>query len=243
MMRSFLVALQFLTRFPITISGTITPQETGRSLLYYPLIGLLIGATLTLIGYSIGHARIEIVTVSILTIWIFICGGLHLDGLADSADAWIGGAGSRDKTLAIMKDPACGPAGVVSIVLILLIKYSSIHVIVSIGSWGGLLLAPLFARTSVIALLAFTPYARQDGIAINFVKFLPKKRNVAACLFLSVLPACYWGITGMLALFLTLFAIFCLRRLMLNRIQGFTGDTLGALIETVEITVLVAFAI
>ncbi|MFH4181104.1 adenosylcobinamide-GDP ribazoletransferase, partial [Acinetobacter baumannii] len=64
------------------------------------------------------------------TLWIWLTGGLHLDGLADTADAWVGGFGDKQRTLQIMKDPSCGPIGVLSLVIICLLKFALVFVLI-----------------------------------------------------------------------------------------------------------------
>ena len=108
MIRPFLVALQFLTRIPTPDINKITDKEIGMSQYYYPVIGLIIGLVLTgsssLISLSTG-----VEAALLLAIWVVITGALHIDGLADCADAWIGGYGDKEKTLSIMKDPTKRP--------------------------------------------------------------------------------------------------------------------------------------
>ncbi len=65
----------------------------------------------------------------ILVLWIWLTGGLHLDGLADTADAWVGGFGDKARTLEIMKDPSCGPIGVLSLVIVCILKWSALYVL------------------------------------------------------------------------------------------------------------------
>ena len=105
-MNSFLIALQFLTIIPVTNSYIASDKQLGNSTLFYPIIGLMIGSILVLITQFISHIPISIQAILILTIWVMLTGGLHLDGLADSADAWVGGLGSKQRSLEIMKDPA-----------------------------------------------------------------------------------------------------------------------------------------
>lgn len=109
-MRAFLVALQFLTRLPVRLRAAPSEEELGRSLLFYPLVGLLIGMLLTTLAMAISAAGISdlLGAALVLAAWVVLTGGLHLDGLADSADAWSGGRGDRERTLAIMKDPYWG---------------------------------------------------------------------------------------------------------------------------------------
>ncbi|HBM07500.1 MAG TPA: adenosylcobinamide-GDP ribazoletransferase, partial [Pseudomonas sp.] len=119
-MQPFLIALQFLTCLPVRLRGMPEPQQIGRSLLYYPLVGLLLGGMLCLLGVALGNAAPPLKAALLLAAWVWLTGALHLDGLADSADAWLGGFGDRERTLAIMKDPCSGPVAVAVLVLVLL---------------------------------------------------------------------------------------------------------------------------
>mgnify|MGYP002870254812 FL=1 len=121
-MQPFLIALQFLTCLPVRLRSMPEPQQIGRSLLYYPLVGLLLGALLCLFGIALGNAAAPLNAALLLAAWVWLTGALHLDGLADSADAWVGGFGDRERTLAIMKDPRSGPVAVAVLVLLLLVS-------------------------------------------------------------------------------------------------------------------------
>jgi len=66
------------------------PQELGRSLLFYPLVGLLFGLLLWGLNLALAGAPLLLHAALLLTAWVLLSGGLHLDGLADSADAWLG---------------------------------------------------------------------------------------------------------------------------------------------------------
>ena len=113
MWRSLWVALQFLTRLPLPGMASIEDRERGYSLLWYPLVGLLIGGLLVMLAAVLSDISLLLRAALVLTAWVAITGALHLDGLADSADAWMGGLGNRERTLAIMNDPYCGPGAVV----------------------------------------------------------------------------------------------------------------------------------
>ena len=121
-MMPLLIALQFLTRLPVSLPGMPTPEQMGRSLLWYPTIGLLLGLLLWLAHLLLGQTPAVLQAAIILAMWVGLSGALHLDGLADTADAWVGGFGDRERTLAIMKDPRSGPIAVVVLMLLLLLK-------------------------------------------------------------------------------------------------------------------------
>lgn len=107
-----LIALQFLTRLPVRLLGMPAPEQVGRSLLWYPLVGLLLGGLLLAAQALLSQQPAVLQAALLLTLWVALSGGLHLDGLADTADAWVGGYGDRERTLAIMKDPRSGPIAV-----------------------------------------------------------------------------------------------------------------------------------
>ncbi|TNE83887.1 MAG: hypothetical protein EP334_00280, partial [Gammaproteobacteria bacterium] len=103
--QALLVALQFLTVVPVRVPGEITAESQGRSLLWYPAVGLLLGLVLVVVASLLSSTPSLLVAVVVLVLWVLLTGALHLDGLADCADALLGGLGDREKTLRLLKDP------------------------------------------------------------------------------------------------------------------------------------------
>lgn len=251
MMRPFFIALQFLTRIPVRLKDNPNEKQIAASQLYYPLIGLLIGVLLILLVWVSQWVLPDVPTMLraaiILTGWVLISGGLHLDGLADSADAWAGGLGDRDKTLAIMKDPACGPAGVVSIVLLLLLKFAALHALLEASASASMpnlpllviVIAPMLARTVPSLLFLTTPYVRQHGLGSALVTGLPRRGLVFVIAAVVVSVLLLAGSMGLWLVLAVLIVFVLARRLMIQRIGGVTGDVAGALIEITELSVLV----
>ena len=251
--KAFLIALQFLTRLPLGrkehSDEAMPAQDLGRSMLYYPLVGLLIGVLLAGTALLLGDLTLQaqhakpVIAAILLALWVGITGALHLDGLADSADAWLGGYGDRERTLDIMKDPYCGPAGVVTLVLVLLLKFVALLVLLD-GAWWALLWAPLLGRSAVLWLFLTTPYVRQNGLGAVPAANLPRR---AAWGILALVAVALLGMTVVFHLLMPLFCIVLLsvflRYLMQQRLGGITGDTAGAMIEVVEMGWLVALAL
>ncbi len=226
-----------MTRIPIPFLAKVSDRQIGQSLLFYPIVGLLIGTIL--VAIAISSASTGIAAALSLAFWALITGGLHLDGLADSADAWLGGYGDRERTLKIMKDPCSGPAAVVLITLVLIIKFAALETLINHKQWNSIILAPILGRTILPMLFLTTPYVREAGLGSALTKHLPR---TPAWTVIAIVLLCITFITGFNSVLLIASAIItlvALRILMLKRIDGTTGDTAGATVELTEMVVLV----
>ncbi len=242
-MLPFWIALQFLSSLPVSLPGMPTPAQMGRSVLFYPAVGLLFGLLLWLAGHLLQGVAAPLQAALLLALWVLLSGALHLDGLADSADAWLGGFGDRERTLQIMKDPRSGPIAVVTLVLVLLLKFCALWVLVEDGAGGLLVVAPIVGRAAMLGLFLTTPYVRPGGLGTALAEHLP--RRAAGWILLGSAGAV--GVVGgwavMAALLAALLVFAWLRQLMCRRLGGTTGDTAGALLELLELTVVVALAV
>ena len=242
-MLPFWIALQFLSSLPIRLPGMPQPQELGRSLLFYPLVGLLFGGLLWGLSVLLAGAPLMLHAALLLTVWVLLSGGLHLDGLADSADAWLGGFGDRERTLTIMKDPRSGPIAVVTLVLVLLLKFCALLALIEQQNGVVLLVAPLIGRSALLAVFLTTPYVRAGGLGQALSDHLPRRAgwwvlglSALGCVMLA-------GYAGLWALVLATAGFVWLRRVVMRRLGGTTGDTAGALLELLEVLVLVGLAL
>ena len=241
-MTPFWIALQFLTTFPIRLKAMPTKAQNAQSLLFYPLVGLIIGLVLFFLAFALQAVPIILLSSLILVVWIWLTGGLHLDGLADTADAWVGGFGDAERTLKIMKDPACGPIGVLSLIIICLLKWSAIYLLLQKQLYAALILFPVFGRTAPLYLFLNTVYVREKGLGSSMSELLPQKK-AWMMIFLSLSISAYFLYTGLATLFAAIMSLLYLRRKFIQRIGGITGDTVGASIEIVECMSLLAFVI
>jgi adenosylcobinamide-GDP ribazoletransferase len=238
-LRPFFVALQFLTRIPNPFLSNISDRQIGHSLLFYPVIGLLIGLILIAITIPSADASTGVAAALSLAIWALITGGLHLDGLADSADAWLGGYGDRERTLQIMKDPCCGPAAVVLVTLVLIIKFASLETLINHNQFSAIILAPVLGRTMLPILFLTTTYVSKAGLGSVLVEHLPRTPAwiVITVAMLSIVLTT--GLNGAILCICAMGTLLLLRMLMIKRINGTTGDTAGATVELTEVVVLV----
>jgi adenosylcobinamide-GDP ribazoletransferase len=240
-MTPLLVALQFLTRIPVHLPHAPSPRELGHSLLWYPVVGLVLGALLYGLATGIDLVIPVLRAGLLLVAWVWLTGTLHIDGLGDTADAWIGGRADRERMLTIMKDPRAGSGAVAVIVLVLLLKFQAIGAI-SGAQRIDFLLPPFLARAAVPALFATTPYVRPDGIATNHAAELPRRLALALVVVCSLVTVFAFGQPGVVAVLAAAATFLIMRTMLMRSLGGTTGDTAGAMVELIETAVLVAIA-
>lgn len=238
MLRSFLLATAFLTRVPVRIAPA-RPGELARALAFFPAVGLGLGAVLAGVAWiaRAGVLSWSLTAVVVVTVLAVVTGGLHLDGLADVFDAWGGGRRERERMLAIMRDSRIGAHGTVAVALVLIAKVVALAEVLSHGGTPVLVAFPAAARWAVVPLVAFFPYAREQGLGVAF-------RSASGLAHLAIATAvvaalAFW--LGTLAPFVAALAIALLLAAPLNAmLGGLTGDVYGAAIELAEVAFLIA---
>lgn len=241
-MTPFWIALQFLTVLPINLKTMPSAKQNGQAILFYPFVGLLIG--LILFGVSLILVKLPILLIAsiILVLWIWLTGGLHLDGLADTADAWVGGFGDPERTLRIMKDPTCGPIGVLSLVVVCLLKFAALYVLLEQHLNAFLILVPVLGRSVPLFLFLTTVYVRDKGLGRSITDFIQKKLTwTVFVITIALLYMFKW--LGLVTFICFIAVLFYLRALFIKRIGGITGDTVGAAIELIETGLILSFVV
>lgn len=239
-MKNFLSALRFLTIIPARI-GSARPEDMGAALVYFPVIGLFLGLLLVVVSSVCTMLALPQLTVSIIvvTALIMCTGGMHLDGAADTADAFFSGK-KRDDMLLIMRDPHIGALAAVSIVCVILLKVSAVYALSPSARIPALVLCAVISRWSLVMSLFLFPYARAEGKAGIFVKRDNQPRFLIATLITLLYAFFFSGARGIAYCALAGIVTHWCGRVSCARIGGITGDTLGAVCEIVEIVVLYA---
>ncbi len=154
-MRLFLIALQFLTIIPVPFPLRCEERDLGRSMAFFPLVGLFLGALLVGADFVLTlRLPRPVVDLLLITLLSAVTGALHLDGLADVCDG-LAARGGRERFLAVMKDSRIGAVGVVGLVLALLLKYEALLHIPLDFKREALLFFPLVARFSQVQMTAW----------------------------------------------------------------------------------------
>jgi len=236
-------AVQFLTRFPV---GNIEndPELAGKSVPWFPLVGLLIGVTLSLFAWCLVEvlAMPSLLAASLIVfLWVVVTGALHLDGLADCADAWMG-SHSRERMLEIMQDTHTGVGAIVMLLLILLIKVSAVDVLLQYKMWEVLILTPILGRISMALVLVSFPYVRPDGLGDAMKSNILSQYVLIPVGVLSLVLVLFDFTLLLVAGIATLVAISLIYWQIMRKIGGATGDVFGATVEITEAVFLVCFA-
>lgn len=241
----FAAAIRFLTILPLPGSLGTTEEELKGATVFFPLVGLLLGC-IALPVIRAFHLLLPSQVTAVLATLVLLAfsGGLHLDGLADTADGFFSSR-PRERILEIMRDSATGVMGVIAVVLLLLLKVSCLASLVDTTDLSAVVfLMPLGGRTAILLMMGFLPYARsQGGLATVFYSRRSRVAALCSLLFFSLVTIFIAGIGGLAAvlavvLLVAMFGWFCQRK-----IGGATGDTLGAACELAEAVVALAFVV
>ncbi len=261
-MKNFLCAIKFLTIFPIDPRNKIIPLNMGLTMVWFPAVGLLIGALLVAVYFLlIMWFSSPVADALILVVYIIITGGLHLDGLADSCDGIFGGY-DKEKRLEIMRQSTIGTFGVLGLICILGIKYICLHNLIyiptltlphqgegnSLGSlWvsqkgTALLLMPAIGRWTQVLAAALSAYARkEEGVGKVFIDNVRLRHAIYSALFLLVPLWFFCRINGLMIFAIVIFVALLVIQYIKGKIGGMTGDTLGAINEISELVFLLCF--
>jgi adenosylcobinamide-GDP ribazoletransferase len=240
MFNGLITAIRTLSILPIPGKDA---EQMASSLPWFPIVGFILGSicygVAMLMGLVTRNIWPEGTAIVVLGCGILLTRAIHLDGLADWADGF-GSWRDKQKILAIMKDPHVGVFGVISVVVILLVKWVALTRLIVSDSSIYIIASYIVSRTMLVELSASLPYAREEGgTAAPFVKnarFL--HRFISLFFALVLLSGIYGPISGAAALCLgwlvgRLFGWWCYRR-----VGGVTGDLLGACSEITEATIL-----
>jgi len=236
-MKSFKIALQFLTILPLRIKSEPKKEDFGKSLLYFPLVGLLIGLLLSLTAVIFFFLPNIVAAALVLIVSVVITGGIHLDGFSDTCDGFYG-RNPKERILEIMRDSRIGVMGVIGIVSILLLKFTLFTSIPKNLLWKSLIMMSVFARWSQVFACFSSNYARADGKAKYFIEYAGKKELILGALFTVLIFLLLAKVTGLILFTLAFLPVFLFINYAKSKIGGMTGDTIGAASEIAEVFVL-----
>jgi adenosylcobinamide-GDP ribazoletransferase len=267
-MKKLLLSLQFLTIIPLRIRDEISKEEIGKSSTFFPLVGVIQGILLVTAGVLLRKIfPLELTNGFLILLLVLSNGGFHLDGLADTFDA-IASHGNIEKKLSIMKDSTTGPAGVVAIFFVILLKFLALNSISYLPHsifYSSLFLMPILSKWTIVISMFHSKPAREDGLGRIFIESVKIKTVILSSLLVilcfvlivtihiffnkgipfnpPIPPLLKGSQGGLLLFFVTVFIFLYIFSLISVRFcyksfGGLTGDTLGAISEITELLFL-----
>jgi len=231
------LAIQFLTVLPVQIRGTVTDNDLGRSMVCFPLVGLVMGGVLAAAAWLLRGLPADLGAFVLLLSMTLLTGALHLDGVADSVDG-LYGVRDTERRLQIMRDSCVGAMGAVGLVFVVLLKWILLKALWPAAVGPALLAALTFSRWVQAAAASASPYARSNGKAGAYMAHAPRPVVLGLVVPVAALFFVLFGPAGLCLFALAVVAILLLRGFVMRRIGGLTGDTLGLLNEAAEVLVL-----
>ena len=196
------------------------------------------GAALALMDWGLHHVvSTQLAAAILLVAWMGLTGGLHLDGLADTADGLLGGW-DREQRLAIMRDSRLGTFGALALFAALLLKFSLLAHLPSGWRSRSLILAPALARWAMVHAIMCYPPAREEGLGHFFRHHVKAPDLILASVMALVLSFVCCGPWGLAIISVVTLIALLFNGAVTRSIGGLTGDTYGGLCEVEELCVL-----
>ena len=238
MFRGLVTAFRTLTIFPVP--GQDAPKHSG-SLPFFPLVGLALGFVLWAISLidKVISGTVWPMGIGALMLLASIVStrSLHLDGLADLADA-VGGGWDKARRLEIMKDTRLGVFGGVAVIVALLLKWLAFSRLVAVSSTVWIILILMISRAMQVHLAVRLDYARPEGgTAASFVN-KASGYHLAAAYMITLVAALVFGPLGLAAMAAAEITTWAYGAWCSKNIGGITGDLLGAGNEIIEVGLL-----
>jgi adenosylcobinamide-GDP ribazoletransferase len=250
-------ALGLFSVIPVKAAGVIDRGDAGRAVRWLPVVGAILAvpaAGVLLAVEAGGTATVRRLLAGALAtaVLALLTGGLHLDGLADTADG-LGSRRPREEALAIMRRSDVGPFGVAALIFVLLIQITALATVRP--GWpaaAALVAAAVTARAAVVlATGPGSPPARPDGFGALVAGATTARARLATGLavlaVVTLTTGLAWGPSqaarGGAAVLAGLLAADLLRRGARHRLGGMTGDVFGAQIELGATAVLLVLAL
>jgi adenosylcobinamide-GDP ribazoletransferase len=235
----FLAALRFLTIIPIPGRRRISSEELGRSIVYFPVVGLIIG--LILVGLSLLLMLFlpsALVAVLLLAALVAISGAFHLDGFVDTCDGMAGGK-TVEERWRIMKDSRVGSFGIIGVCLLLLVKYVSLSNVPDSWLVETLVLMPVISRWAMVYAIFAYPYAKPSGLGKTFKQGARWWRFLIATVITLVVVFVLGRLTGLILMLAIWVVVVAMAAYLKTKFGGLTGDTYGAINEVAEVCFLI----
>jgi adenosylcobinamide-GDP ribazoletransferase len=234
----FIAAWRFLTIIPFPRQREAAADEISGSLVYFPVIGIIIGLILAGLGWIFKLFLPQTInSILVIAAAALITGAIHIDGLGDTFDGF--GGHTAEERLQIMRDSRTGSFGVIAIGVMLLLKFAGLVYLPATKFLEVLILMPVAGRSAMVYAVNAFPYARPSGLGTAFKQKTTVLSYVIAAVLALAAAVLFLQWAGLLIVILTFGIITGIAFYFKKRLGGLTGDVYGAINEITEVTVLV----
>ncbi|ABS32969.1 adenosylcobinamide-GDP ribazoletransferase [Clostridium botulinum] len=238
-LNDFLLMIQFFTRIPVNKNLQCEKVNFRRGAFFLPVVASIIGGIEFLVYLGLKNfLPPNVIIVLLLLFTAMITGGLHMDGLADTCDGFFS-LRDKERIIEIMKDSRMGAFGTIAMIINLLLKYQLLYSLVLKDCSIAIILAPVIGRISILFLCLSKRTAKKNGSGNIFIGNMSKPIIFLITIIALAMNTYFLGLKITIISFIAVLIITYLFYLLcLNKINGLTGDTLGACNELGEITFL-----
>lgn len=226
-MKSLLLMMTFFTRLPLKYNYEYDERDLIKGIILFPIIGLIIGLLLYIPTLFKDYIHKPVLIVAIWIVYIWLTGGLHIDGLADTLDGIFSNR-DREKILDIMKDSRIGTFGVLGIVLFIIFNLVLSYYI----DYRLFILIPVVGRSSALLSASISKYARKEGgMGEAFIENCFLKEASIGIAFSFLIAFILLRVKAILAMVITFIAVILITNSIRRKLEGITGDIMGCVIE------------
>ncbi|MBP2242413.1 adenosylcobinamide-GDP ribazoletransferase [Cytobacillus eiseniae] len=244
--KGLFINFQFFTSIPIPVALPMDKSHLEKAIKTFPLLGIVQGGIYAFLFYAFLHWTPFSALTAALVLWlssIILTGGIHLDGWMDASDAFFSYQ-DREKRLEIMKDPRTGAFGVLSVIVLLAMKFFLIYEITQMihpSTYLYIALIPFFSKMVMGVLLLKVKAAKKEGLGTLFKNASNERTLIVYPVYIILLFAAagiWWNqvLLGIIIfMIVSVFALLIVQRKIISWFGGLTGDVLGASVEGMEL--------
>jgi adenosylcobinamide-GDP ribazoletransferase len=235
------LAVSFLTIIPVVDQRRASEDAVAASFAWFPFVGFALGAALAVEDWILAHVFAQVIrSVLIVLSLTVVTGAVHLDGLADTADA-LGAGRDRERALDILRDSRVGTFGASAIFFDLTLKILALSTLAGHRRYAALIVAPMLARWAMVLVARGLPYLRASGSGSTLLSDNKLGARAALVAVFTIAAMLMLGAMRPIALAtaVTIVIVLAMRLFYRRWLGGVTGDLIGACSEIVEIAVLV----
>jgi len=232
-LKRFIIMVQFFTSIPIPVNIDCDEKDYGEGLVFAPVVGLILGLILCLVYKLLSSIfSVNISSAFLIIAYIVLTGGLHMDGLGDTFDGLFSNR-PKERILEIMRDSRVGTNAVLALISIIILNYALLSGMgTDVNMMRALVLFPVAGRIGSLFGAGISVYARKsEGLGKSFIDCCGKKEMLIGGIPTIGIFVALLGKKGLIMAVAMMITAVMVTKILTKKINGATGDILGAVCE------------